>query len=160
MDECRGIGIDGHLPWHLSADLRRFKSITLGHHLIMGRKTYESIGGSLPGRISIVITRNPDFQVEGGIRAHSFQDAIRIAQNNGETEVFVIGGGEVFSQALPFAHRVYLTLIHTIVHADVYFPEYDQSVWKIIESTGIPADSNNDYPSTYMILEKIDKEQS
>ena len=159
MDECRGIGKNDRLPWHLSADLRRFKSITLGHHLIMGRKTYESIGKSLPGRISIVVTRNPDFQVEGAIRAHSFQEAIRTARNNGETEVFVIGGGEVFSQAIPQAQRIYLTLVHTTVLADVYFPEYEQSEWKIIESIEIPADSNNDYPSTYMILEKTDKEQ-
>jgi dihydrofolate reductase len=158
MDEHRGIGKDDRLPWHLSADLRRFKAITLGHHLIMGRKTYESIGRPLPGRTSIVITRNPNFLAEGCIKAHSFQEAVRIAQDHGETEVFIIGGGQIFAQALPFAQRIYLTLVHTLVEANVFFPEFDQTAWKLSESAVIPADQNNDYPSTYMKLEKIETE--
>lgn len=154
MDENRGIGLEGEIPWHLSADLRRFKALTMGHHLIMGRKTFESIGRPLPGRTTIIITRNPGFQPDGCLVVHSLDRAINLAQLNSDDEVFIIGGGEIFEQSLEFADRIYLTLVHTHQPADVFFPEYNQDDWQVQESEYLPADESNQYPSTFMILEK------
>ncbi len=107
MDEIGGIGKDNGLPWHLSSDLKRFKQLTMGHHLIMGRKTYETIGKPLPGRITIVITRNLQYQAEGCLVAPSLEKALDLARGNGETETFIAGGGEIFAIALPLADRIY-----------------------------------------------------
>jgi dihydrofolate reductase len=156
MDEARGIGIDGHLSWHLSTDLRRFKSITMDHHLIMGRKTYDSIGRPLPGRTMIVVTRNSEFQAEGCLIAHSLEDALEIARQGGESEVFIIGGGEIFVQSLEMAERIYLTLVHTVTEADVFFPVHEANDWVEIESTEHEADNKNQYPSTFKILQLRD----
>jgi dihydrofolate reductase len=153
MDEGRGIGIDGHLAWHLSADLKRFKSITMGHHLIMGRKTYDSIGRPLPGRTMIVVSRNPEFQAEGCLMAHSLEEALDLARQGGESEVFIIGGGEIFAQALGLAERMYLTQVHATTEADVFFPEFDGDDWIEIKSEEHEADARNDHPTTFKILE-------
>jgi len=153
MDEARGIGIDGHLSWHLSTDLKRFKSITMSHHLIMGRKTYDSIGRPLPGRTMIVVTRNPELQAEGCLIAHSLVEALAIARQGGESEVFIIGGGELFAQSLELAERIYLTLVHATTEADVFFPEYEAEDWTEIDSDEFEADSKNDYPTTFKILQ-------
>ncbi len=152
MDEGRGIGIDGHLGWHLSADLKRFKSITMGHHLIMGRKTYDSIGRPLPGRTMIVVTRNPEFQAEGCLIAHSLGEALELARQAGESEVFIIGGGEIFAQALGLAERMYLTQVHATTEADVFFPEFDRDDWIEIKSEEQQAGERNDHPTTFLIL--------
>jgi dihydrofolate reductase len=154
MDEHNGIGIDGRLPWHLSTDLKRFKALTMGHYLIMGRKTYESIGRPLPGRKMVIITRSPDYQAEGCLVAHSLREALDIARRAGETEAFVIGGGQIFAQALPLADRIYLTRVHTISEADVFFPEFDIENWSIQSTSGVPADDKNQFSSTYMVLLK------
>jgi len=100
MDEERGIGVEGRLPWHLPADLKRFKSLTMGHHLIMGRKTYESIGSPLPGRTMIIVTRNPSYQPDGCMVARSLDTAIEFARMDLENEVFIIGGADLFEQAI------------------------------------------------------------
>jgi len=154
MDESGGIGYLGKLPWRLAADLKRFKHITMGHHIIMGRKTYESIGKTLPGREMIIITRNLGFRAEGCQVVHSLDEALHVAEEKGDPEVFVIGGGEIFTQALPRADRIYLTIVHTRVPADVFFPEYDPSRWEIIETEKMEADQDNQYAHTFMILNK------
>jgi dihydrofolate reductase len=152
MDEKGGIGKENRLPWRQSSDLKRFKALTMGHHLIMGRKTYESIGKPLPGRTTIVVTRNPTFQVEGGLIAHSLGEALALARAREEEEAFIIGGSLIFSQAIGIADRIYLTLIHAQVEADVFFPQYDQGKWKAVEAESHPADDNNQYPYTFMVL--------
>jgi dihydrofolate reductase len=154
MDEKNGIGKDNHLPWHLSADLKRFKALTMGHHVIMGRKTYESIGRPLPGRTMVIITRSPDYQAEGCLVTHSLEEALDIARQAGETEAFVIGGGQIFAQALPLADRIYLTRVHTVSEADVFFPPLDIEDWSIQDTSGVPADDKNQFSSTYMVLQK------
>ena len=130
MDEQRGIGVDGHLPWYLSTDLKRFKSLTMGHHMIMGRKTYQSIGRPLPGRTTIVVTRNPGFQPEGCMVARSLETAIEFARFDNEDEVFIIGGGDLFDQAINMADRIYLTQVHASLKTDVYFPEITPEEWQ------------------------------
>ena len=152
MDENRGIGVDNRLPWHLSADLKRFKALTMGHHLVMGRKTYESIGKPLPGRTSIIITRNPDYVVEGCIVVHSLEEALQTARERGEEEAFITGGGEIFNQALSLADRIYLTRVHAETNAQVYFPAFNEDAWIEKESTSHPADEKNDYPFTMKVL--------
>src|SRR6266508_3978896 len=122
MDRKRGIGVDNKLPWRLSADLKRFRELTMGHHVIVGRKTFESIGKPLPGRQMIVVTHNSEFKAEGCIIAASVQAALTVAQERGETEVFVIGGAEIYSQTLEIADRLYLTQVHAHVTADTFFP--------------------------------------
>jgi dihydrofolate reductase len=154
LDEQRGIGVDGHLPWHLSADLQRFKSLTMGHHLIMGRKTYESIGRPLPGRTTIIVSRNPSFQPEGCMVARSLETAIEFARFDQEDEAFIIGGGDLFDQAIDMADRIYLTQVHASLEADVYFPEYSPKDWLEKESAYVDADEKNEYPSTFKILER------
>jgi dihydrofolate reductase len=154
MDEKRGIGIEGKMPWNLPADLRQFKSLTMGHHIIMGRKTYESIGRPLPGRTMVVITRNLAYQAEGCFIAHSLEAAIEKAQKSGEDEVFIIGGGQIFAEAIELADRIYLTLVHTDVPVNIFFPEYPPDDWEEVESDFNPADEKNEYPFTYKILSR------
>lgn len=120
----RGIGKDGKLLWHIPEDLKHFKKVTMGHPIIMGRKTYESIGKPLPGRVNIVITRNEDFRPEGVVVTHSLEEAIEKAQSLDKEEVFVIGGGQIYEQAIGVADKLYLTLIDDQKEADVFFPRY------------------------------------
>ena len=127
MDEERGIGKGGGLPWRLSADLKLFKARTMGHHLIMGRKTFESIGRPLPGRTTVVVSRDRNLQIEGCAVAHSLADAL--ANCASEPLIFVVGGADIYVQALGFADRLYVTEIQQDVTGDVWFPEYDRSEW-------------------------------
>lgn len=152
MDERRGIGLEGRLPWRLSADLKRFKALTMGHHLIAGRKTYESIGQPLPGRTMIVITRDPDYQAAGCLIAHSVDEALALARSRGETEVFIIGGAAVYARTLERADRLYLTQVHATVDADVFFPAVDASAWREQEVSLHEAGEKNQYPSTFKLL--------
>jgi len=154
VDESGGIGFQGRIPWRLSTDLRRFKSLTMGHTLVMGRKTCESIGRALPGRTSIVISRDSDFTREGYQSAVSLLVALEIAQQAGESEVFVIGGGEIFNQALPLADMFYLTKVHTRQEADTYFPAWDENEWVVLERHEIPVGNRDAYPSTFLKLER------
>ena len=154
MDEKRGIGKDGKLPWRLSSDLKRFRELTMGHHLIVGRKTFESIGKPLPGRQTIIVTHNASFKPDGCLVAASVQDALAVAQERGETEVFVIGGAEIYSQTLEMADRVYLTLVHAKVDADTFFPEINHDSWTETQSVFQPADEKNQYAFTFKLLER------
>jgi len=121
------IGKDNQLIWHISDDLKRFKALTTGHHVIMGRKTYESIGKPLPNRVNIVITRNPKYRAEGCIVVSSLEDALKSCEN--DQEVFVIGGGELYRLALPLASKLYLTLVLKDFEGDTFFPEIDFNQW-------------------------------
>ena len=152
MDEKGGIGYRGGLPWRLSADLRRFKQITMGHHIVMGRKTYESIARPLPGRITVIITRNARFVAPGCLTAASLEEALRIAERQGDEEAFVIGGGEIFTEALPKADRIYLTRVHTVTDADTFFPNFVIEDWDIAESHFQEADEVNEFMFTFMLL--------
>lgn len=143
------IGQEGELPWHLSSDLRRFKRLTMGHPILMGRKTYESIGRLLPGRTTIVMTRQADYELPGGLVAHELGQAIQFADQ--DEEVFVIGGGEVFRQALPIADKLYVTRVHAEVEGDVLFPDVDWNKWELAEQQRFVADQRNDYDSTYCV---------
>ena len=127
MGPGREIGFNNQLIWRISEDLKRFKRITMGHPIIMGRLTYESIGRPLPGRTNIVVTRNHEYQAEGCVLCHSLEDAVKVAEHE-DDDVFVIGGGQIYEQALPIADRLYLTLVSDDApkQCDVYFPDYSE----------------------------------
>jgi len=132
------IGANNKLPWHLPADLKRFKQLTMGHPILMGRRTYESIGKPLPGRTNIVITRQPGFKACGAMLVHSFEEALLLCEN--EKEVFVIGGAEIFKQALPSTNRIYLTRTNQDFAGDAFLFEIDPAVWKETSREDFPAD--------------------
>lgn len=154
MDEKRGIGKAGKLPWRLSSDLKRFRELTMGHHMIVGRRTFESIGKPLPDRQMIVVTRNASFKPDGCLVAASVQAALALAQERGETEVFVIGGAEIYAQTLDVTDRVYLTHVHAEVDADTFFPELKHGGWVEKESSCQPADEKNQFAFTFKLLER------
>jgi len=143
VDEKGGIAYQGRLPWHLPVEMKLFKQTTMGHHLLMGRKTFETIGKPLSGRTTIVITHQQDFHPEGCLVAHSLEDGISLAESRRETEAFVCGGGEIYKQALPLCDRLYLTVIHTVTRADMLFPVYDTSEWSEIEADFYSVDEKN-----------------
>ena len=124
------IGNKGELLWRLPEDLKNFKRITMGHHLIMGRKTFESIGKPLPGRTTVIITRQKDYQVEGCEVVHSLEDALEVARNNGDQEAMVVGGGEIYKEALPYTDRIYFSKVEYKGEADTFFPKIDLSEWE------------------------------
>jgi dihydrofolate reductase len=154
MDERGGIGKNNRLPWHLPSDLKRFKNLTMGHHLVMGRKTYETIGKPLPGRVMIVVTHQKDYFLEGCMVARSLRDAIKLAKDDHESEVFIIGGGEIFQQAIDLADKLYLTTVHVNVDADVSFPKIDLIQWEQIKIDNIAQNNKDEYESDYKILVK------
>jgi dihydrofolate reductase len=154
MDEKRGIGKNNQLPWSLSDDLKRFKALTMGHHIIMGRKTYESIARLLPGRTMVIVTRNPEYDVAGALVANSLPMALEIAEKSNESEVFIVGGAEIFAETLPLADRIYLTLVHSNVDADVFFPEFDHDDWIGKETSFVDANDKNEYPMSFIDLVK------
>jgi dihydrofolate reductase len=122
------IGRDGRMPWHLPEDLKRFKALTMGHAIVMGRKTFDSIGRLLPGRRTIIVTRRRGFRMDGAQIAHSLTDALALARD--DHEVFVIGGGEIYEQALPLASRLHLTEIDATADGDVHFPPIEPTQWR------------------------------
>jgi dihydrofolate reductase len=152
MDRKRGIGVDNKLPWRLSADLKRFRELTMGHHIIVGRKTFESIGRPLPGRRMIVVTRDRNYKAEGCDIAHSVEDATRLARERGESEAFICGGAEIYAQSIGIVDRMYLTFVDAEVAADTFFPEFDEQKWNEQESDYQPADEKNQYPFTFKLL--------
>jgi len=154
MDERNGIGRDGGLPWHLSDDLKNFRRLTMGHHLIMGRKTYESIGMHLSGRQSIVLSRDSNYASEEAILAHSIEDALNVAREAGEEEVFVIGGAQIFALALPLAERFYLTRVHTEADVDTRFPEFDENDWIEFDRIDFETGPKNEHSFTILSLQK------
>lgn len=152
MDEHRGIGLDNRLPWHLPDDLKRFKRLTMGHHLIMGRKTFESIGRPLPGRETIILSRQRDLMYAGCTVVSSLQAALELAESRGEDQVFIAGGGQLYAQALQLADCMHLTHVYTIAPADTFFPEFDRQAWLEKHSIGQDADRDHAFAATYRYL--------
>lgn len=148
------IGKDNKLPWHLPDDLKYFKNLTWAMPILMGRKTFDSIGKPLPGRKSIVITRNKNWSHEGVDVVHSIEEAVDQAQSYGAKEIFVIGGAEIFKTALPTADRIYLTRIHHQFDGDVFFPTIDEKEWALVSKRICEKDAKNTYDHTYQVWEK------
>ena len=148
------IGKDNQLPWHLPDDLKYFKNLTWGLPILMGRKTFDSIGKPLPGRKSIVITRDQDWHHDGVEAVHSVEEAIDKARELGAKEIFVIGGAEIFKSSLPVANRIYLTRIHHVFEGDVFFPEIDAEDWACTSERFCAADEKNAYDHTYQVWER------
>lgn len=149
MAENGIIGRGGALPWHLPADLRRFKALTTGHTTVMGRKTFESIGKPLPNRRNVVLTRNRCFFRDGVVVVHELADALRDA--DGEEEIFIVGGAEVYRQSLPRADRVYQTLVHAEVEGDTSFAEFDHADWELREDELHEPDDEHEYPFSFRV---------
>jgi len=147
------IGKDNRLPWHLPADLKRFKELTMGHTIVMGRKTWESINRLLPGRRSVILTRNPEFQVQGAIVAHSLEQALLAAGN--DNEVFVIGGEEIFRLAMVHADRIYLTIVQAHFDGDTFMPPFDPAQWHKASSESHPATDTSPLAWCFEIHERI-----
>lgn len=154
MSENRGIGRNNQLLWRLPADLKNFKNLTMGHHLILGRKTFESVGRILPGRKTIIVTRNPAFKVTGCDVVHSLEEGIELARVMGEDELFIGGGGDIYNQALLAGDRIYLTLVRKKIDADTFFPEFDENQWRLVETWHHDADEFNEYPFDFKVLER------
>jgi dihydrofolate reductase len=151
----RVLGREGGIPWRLPADLGHFKRTTMGHFLVLGRRTWESIGRALPGRKMVVITRRPDLAVPEGVTvAGSLEEALERAETAGESEVFIAGGGEIYRQALPRADRLDLTEVDLEVEGDTYFPEIDEEEWREISREEHPADDRNPHACRFRVLER------
>ena len=154
MDRNGLIGRDNGLPWHLPADLKHFKATTLGKPVVMGRKTYESIGRPLPGRHNIVVSRNPEFDAPGCTVVHSASAAIAAAGD--VEEVMIIGGAQLYTELLPYTQRIYLTRVDAEFNGDAWFPELDAEAWNEISRVDCAADEKNDYACSFLILERRD----
>jgi dihydrofolate reductase len=152
LSRNRVIGRDNQLPWRLPADLAFFKRVTLGHPVIMGRKTHESIGKPLPGRLNIVVTGQADYDAPGCVVAHSLDEALRAAES--AEDVSIIGGSALFEAALPRADTIYLTQVDADVEGDVYFPPFDRSQWTETELERHAADERHAYPFRILRLDR------
>ena len=148
------IGSKGTLPWRLAADMERMKVLTMGHPLIMGRKTHESIGRALPGRRNIIITRQ-DVPYPGCEVVHSLDAALAAVKDDPSGEAFIFGGGEIYKQAMSRADRIYLTRVHAIVEGDVSFPPMENGKWKMVVQEDHPADAENQYPYSFLTYERV-----
>ena len=152
------IGKDNKLLWRLSADMKIFKSLTTGHHIIMGRKTFESMGSKpLPNRTNIVISRNLDFEPEGCMGASSLAEAFQIASDQADEEAFVIGGGEIYRLAIHKADVLYITHVHADIEGDTYFPSIDQEIWEVAEKQSFKKDEKNEYDFDFCVYQRKTK---
>ena len=149
------IGSDNEIPWYLQEDFKFFKKTTLNHHIIMGRKTFDSIGKPLPKRTNIVITRNPFFVASGIIVVNSLEEALSIADENGETEAFIIGGGTIYKQAFSFLDSIYYTEVQTELEGDTYFPEIPLENWEKSVLRFQEANEKNDFNFEIQLFKKI-----
>jgi len=154
MSENRVIGHHNQLPWHLPADLKHFKTITTGHPILMGRKTYESIGKPLPHRSNLILTHEATFKAPGAIVVHSLEAAFLKAHQLAATELFVIGGAQIYQQLLPAIQQIYLTLIHSRFEGDTYFPELAINEWDEIEREDHAPDDKNKYAYSFITLKR------
>lgn len=160
MGENRAIGKDGNLPWHLSSDLRYFRKVTLGKPIIMGRRTFESFGRVLDRRLNIILTRDPAYLVEGAVvvrsLAEAFDIARRAAKDAGVGEIMVIGGENIFREALPQAGRIYLTEVDARPEADTWFPEFDRRRWREMSREAHAAGPKDDHAFSFVVLDRKD----
>jgi len=150
------IGRDNALPWRMSTDLKRFKALTMGHHMIMGRRTFDSIGRKpLPGRPHVIITRTP-FELEGVRVVSSVDEALGIAKEAGDPEPFICGGAEIYRLSMHRTTRMYITQIHAEVEGDTFFPEFDDvNEWKLVDREDFEADEKNEYPFSFLTYERM-----
>jgi dihydrofolate reductase len=148
------IGKDNNIPWYLPDDLKYFKAKTLDHHIIMGRKSYESIGHPLPKRTNIIVTRNPYFIATNCLIVHTVEEGLEIAQENGEEEVFIIGGAHIYALSLPYLDRLYITEVDLEVEGDVYFPNFDMDEWDLVSEDPRKASGKNEHDYTFKIYER------
>lgn len=159
LAQNRVVGINNQLPWHLPEDLKYFRRTTTGKTVIMGRKTYDSIGRPLPNRSNIVVSRNPACKIEHVQVVSSLPAALELAENislvNGVDEIMVIGGATLYEAALPVADRLYLTLVHAEVEGDAYFPAVDFSAWREVAREDFAASEHNPYPYSFVVYDKI-----
>ena len=157
MAHQRVIGKDQKMPWHLPADLAFFKKTTIGSPILMGRKTYESIGRPLPGRLNLVVTRNSALKIEGCEVVTSLDEAMAVAKEKSSKsdEVFITGGSHLYESFLDKADRLYLTMIDANLEGDTYFPDYMQYKWQEVERIEHPADEKNSYPYSFVTLDRI-----
>jgi len=147
------IGKDNQLLWKLATDLKRFKNITSGYYILMGRKTFESIGKPLPNRTSLIISRNFECTFENCFVFKTINEAIVFAAQQNQQELFVVGGGEIYAQVLPFVSTIHLTIVHTEIEGDTHF-DYDDGHWRVLHREFVPQDEKNEFDSTYLILER------
>jgi len=154
----RVIGKDNQLLWRLPADMKRFRKLTMGKPIIMGRKTFQSIGKPLPGRDNIIITRNELFQVPGAFVVHSLEEALVLgrerAQILGVAEIMVIGGAQIYHESLPFARRIYYSFVHCELEGDAFFPELDAALWDEIDSEFCGCDDLNEFDHSFKVYQK------
>lgn len=148
------IGKDNDIPWYLPADLKYFKKTTSGHHIIMGRKCFQSIGKPLPKRTNIIITRNPFYIVSNCFIANSIEEALSIAYDNGEEEAFILGGGEIYKSSMALWDKLYWTKVDAQVEGDIYFPEVDLKNWQLTSEKHHKKDEKNEYDYSFMVYEK------
>ncbi|MBX4335027.1 dihydrofolate reductase [Bartonella raoultii] len=152
------IGHEGAMPWHLSTDLQRFKALTFGSPIIMGRKTWDSIGRPLPGRTNIVITRNDTFTAEGAVIAHSLSQACaiakKVASQNGADAIFIIGGGEIFQQGFHLADKIFLTEVLASIQGDSFFPVIDKDKWTLVQTQDIPQGDKDSHSTRFVVYER------
>jgi dihydrofolate reductase len=153
MSRNRVIGANGAIPWHLPDELKLFKSLTMGHHIIMGRKTFDSIGRLLPGRTTVIITRQRGFRVAGALVAHTLEEAIAACGN--DPEIFVIGGAEIFRAALPLADRIYLTTVDAEIAGDTFMPPIAATDWRETSSQSHPADERHRHAFSLAVHERV-----
>jgi dihydrofolate reductase len=154
MASNRAIGLNSQMPWHLSADLKRFKQITMGHPIIMGRLTFEAIGRPLPGRTNIIVSRNPSYQQEGCVVVASIEAAINYGCGLAD-EVFVIGGATLYEATLPLAASLYITQIKQDFDGDTFFPDFDRSNWTEVEREDVVDDAKAGFDYSFLKLQKI-----
>ncbi len=154
MDKDGLIGKDNDLPWRLPNDLKYFKQLTTNHTILMGRKTYESIGRPLPNRINVVLTRNKDFQPEGCQVVHSIEEVQKLFKEESNDELFVIGGSDIFKLLLPYTDRLYITKIDERFEGDTFFPEIDFDSWNLVSKEQGEKDENNPYDYYFCIYDK------
>jgi dihydrofolate reductase len=153
MGKNRVIGANGAIPWRLPNELQLFKRVTMGHHIIMGRKTWESIGRLLPGRTTVIVTRQKNYAVPGAVVASTLNAALAACGNDSET--FVIGGGELYREALPLAQRIYLTTVDAEPSGDTRMPAFDLAQWREISSEDFAPDNKHAYGYRFSVLDKI-----
>ena len=152
--ENRVIGKDNDLVWRLPADLRYFKNTTMGHPVVMGRKTYESFNSPLKGRTNIIVTRNPDYRQAGCIIVHNLQEAYEKARQENPEEIFILGGEEIYRQALPDVEKIYLTEVHDQFEGDAFFPELDDQDWEEVKREDFEPDEKNNHPYSFVQLRR------
>ncbi len=152
--ENNAIGKNNQLLWHLPNDLKFFKNITWGMVVVMGRRTYESVNKPLPGRVNIVITRQADWKAEGTITAADIKDALKKAEATNCKEILVIGGGEIYKQAMPVADKIYITRVHATLEGDTFFPEINEAEWKLTSNDDFEKDEKHQYSYSFQTWEK------